>query len=128
MRRRLWYSLSLCIVILLFDGLGFWALEPRVVTLQEGMWLAITAAATVGYGDMVLLGLTVLSLVTALLAVIYVEQDVEHEVVAEERQIERELMREIRSVCEEWQRLQGRLDHVAISAQILKHEAAHEDR
>lgn len=142
MRRGLRYSLALCLVIMLFGGVGFWALEPRVVTLQDGLWLAFTTAATVGYGDMVphthggrvfaavmvLLGLTVLSLVTASLAAIFVEQDVEHEVVAEERQIERELMREIRNVREELQRLQGRIDHVLVSAQIPKHEAAHEER
>jgi voltage-gated potassium channel len=124
MRRGLWYSLALCLVILLIGGLGFWALEPGISTLQDGLWLAFTTAATVGYGDMVphthagrafavlvvLLGLAVLSLVTASLAAIFVEREVEHEVEAGERQIERELMDEIRKLRAQVQDLQVRIE------------------
>ncbi len=84
-----------------FGGLGFWLLEPKVLTLSDGLWLAFTTAATVGYGDLVpstypsrafavvvvLIGLAVLSLVTASVAAMFVE--------TEERQIEQDLMREI---------------------------------
>ena len=104
-RRGVFYSLILCTAILLLGGLGFWLLDPKVLTIADGLWLAFTTAATVGYGDMVpsthasrgfavivvLLGLAVLSLATASLAAIFVEKEVE----AEERQIEQELMREI---------------------------------
>lgn len=100
-RRGLIYSLILCLVIMGFGGMGFWLLEPKVVTLSDGLWLAFTTAATVGYGDLVpsthysrmfavvvvLLGLAVLSLVTASVAAVFVER--------EERQIERDLMYEI---------------------------------
>ena len=100
-RRGLWYSLALCLVILLLGGVGFRFLEPQTPTLHDAMWLAFTTAATVGYGDLVptslasrafavlvvILGLAVLSLVTASLAAIFVE--------TEERQIERDLMQEI---------------------------------
>ncbi len=100
-RRGLIYSLVLCIVILGLGGVGFWILEPRALTLSDGLWLAFTTAATVGYGDIVpsthasrafsvlvvLLGLAVLSLVTASVAAMFVE--------TEERQVERDLMREI---------------------------------
>lgn len=100
-RRGLAYSLVLCLLTLVLGGLGFWWLEPRATTLGEGLWLAFTTAATVGYGDIVptthvsrafavvvvLLGLAVLSLVTASVAAMFVE--------TEERQIERDLMREI---------------------------------
>ncbi len=103
-RRGLWYSLALCLVILLLGGVGFRFLEPQTPTLNEAMWLAFTTAATVGYGDLVpttlasrafavlvvILGLAVLSLVTASLAAIFVE--------TEERQIERDLMHEIGSL------------------------------
>lgn len=100
-RRGLIYSLILCMAILGLGGVGFWILEPRVMTLSDGLWLAFTTAATVGYGDIVpsthasrlfavivvLLGLAVLSLVTASVAAMFVE--------TEERQIERDLMQAI---------------------------------
>jgi voltage-gated potassium channel len=100
-RRGLIYSLVLCGLILGIGGVGFWILEPSVHSLTEGLWLAFTTAATVGYGDVVpttpfarafavvvvLLGLAVLSLVTASVAAMFVER--------EERQIERDLLNEI---------------------------------
>jgi len=115
-RRGVFYSLILCGVILLLGGVGFWLLDPGVHTIADGLWLAFTTAATVGYGDMVpsthasrmfavivvLLGLAVLSLATASLAAIFVEKDVEE---GEELQIEHELMREIRHLREEVQSL-----------------------
>ena len=52
-RRGVIYSLILCAVILLFGGFGFWLLDPMVETLPDGLWLAFTTAATVGYGDLV---------------------------------------------------------------------------
>ena len=110
-RQGLLYSLAISMLILFAGGFGFWVLDPRVLTLSDGLWLAFTTAATVGYGDMVpsthasrafavvvvLLGLAVLSLVTASVAALFVQKDVHDE----ERQIEKELMREIRSVREE---------------------------
>ena len=86
-RRGLLYSLVLCLLILGMGGLGFWMLEPRAHTFSDGLWLAFTTAATVGYGDIVpsthasrafavivvLLGLAVLSLVTASVAAMFVE-------------------------------------------------------
>jgi voltage-gated potassium channel len=111
-RRGVIYSLILCCVILLLGGLGFWLLDPNVNTIADGLWLAFTTAATVGYGDLVpsthasrgfavivvMLGLAVLSLTTASLSAIFVEKDVEE---AEVRPIEQELMREIRHLRDE---------------------------
>lgn len=122
-RRGLWYSLALCMAILLLGGVGFWVLEPGIHTLQDGLWLAFTTAATVGYGDtvptteagrvfavlVVLLGLAVLSLVTASLAALFVERDVERDVEDGERQIERDLMREIRLLRDQVDALEKRL-------------------
>ena len=110
-RQGLVYSLLLAIAILGLGGVGFWLIDPRIETLGDGLWLAFTTAATVGYGDLiphtpasrifsvlvVLLGLAVLSLVTASLSAIFVEKEVE----AEEREIERELLRELRVLREE---------------------------
>jgi voltage-gated potassium channel len=114
-RRGLWYSLALCMLILLMGGVGFWLLEPGTPTLHEAMWLAFTTAATVGYGDLVpttlmsrafavivvLLGLAVLSLVTASLSAMFVE--------TEERQIERDLMREIGALRSEVKAMRAEL-------------------
>ena len=119
-RQGLLYSLALCLLILLMGGLGFWWLEPGIHSFQDGLWLAFTTAATVGYGDLVprthvgrafsvlvvLLGLAVLSLVTASLAALFVEREVEEE----ERQIERDLMREIHALRRQVDALHDRLD------------------
>lgn len=114
-RRGLLYSLVLCFLILSLGGVGFWLLEPRALTFSDGLWLAFTTAATVGYGDIVpsthasrafsvvvvLLGLAVLSLVTASVAAMFVE--------TEERQIERDLMQEIGSLRSEVRSLRDEL-------------------
>jgi len=110
-RQGLVYSLLLAVAILGLGGVGFWVIDPRIDNLGDGLWLAFTTAATVGYGDLiphtpasrifsvlvVLLGLAVLSLVTASLSAIFVEKEVE----AEEREIERTLLAELRVLREE---------------------------
>lgn len=120
-RQGVFYSLILCGAILLLGSIGFWLLDPGVHTISEGLWLAFTTAATVGYGDVVpsthasrifavvvvLLGLAVLSLATASLAAIFVEKDVAQ---GEELQIEHELMREIRHLREEVQSLRHKIE------------------
>lgn len=119
-RRGLTYSLILVVIILVIGGIGFWMLDPKVNSLQDGLWLSFTTAATVGYGDMVpstpwsrafavlvvLLGLSVLSLVTASLAAIFVEKDV----VEDERRVEAELLREIRHLRNEVHLLRRSID------------------
>lgn len=116
--RALAYSVALSLAILGLGGLGFWVLDPRVPSLADGLWLAFTTAATVGYGDMVpstpasrvfavlvvLVGLAVLSLVTASVAALFVG--------GQERQLERELMRELRGLRHELQELQGQVSQI----------------
>ena len=110
-RKGLLYSLGLVLLILVMGGLGFWWLEPEVHSFTEGLWLSFTTAATVGYGDLVpstvwsrlfavvvvLLGLAVLSLVTASLAAIFVDEEVEQE----DRASTAELMRELHALRRE---------------------------
>ena len=105
---RLWfwrgslpYLLVLAVAVLALCGLGFWWLDPRIHSLGDGLWLAFTTAATVGYGDMVpstpaakifavfvvLMGFGVLSLVTASIAAMWVQ--------TEERRIEHEILRDL---------------------------------
>jgi len=101
-RGGLMYMLMTAAVILGGCGVGFWWLEPKAGSLGDGLWLAFTTAATVGYGDIVpstpaskifsvfvvMLGYGVLSLVTAAIATHWVE--------TEERLIEREILRDVR--------------------------------
>jgi voltage-gated potassium channel len=109
--RGLLYPLALSVVILGAGGVGFWILEPKVHTVYEGLWLAFTTAATVGYGDIVpsthasrvfavivvLTGLAVLSLVTAAVAAMFVESD--------EKQLETDLLLEIQKMRQDVQEL-----------------------
>lgn len=95
------YLMGIAAVVLLLCGAGFWWLEPGAHTLADGLWLAFTTAATVGYGDIVpstpasrifsvfvvLLGYGVLSLVTAAIATAWIE--------TEERRIERDILRDL---------------------------------
>ena len=100
-RGGLAYMLLLAAGVLGLCGVGFWWLEPKARTLADGLWLAFTTAATVGYGDIVpstpaskifsvfvvMLGYGVVSLVTAAIATRWVED--------EERLIEREVLRDM---------------------------------
>jgi voltage-gated potassium channel len=40
-------------VTMVLAGAGFYALEPTVHSFADGIWLAFTSGATVGYGDLV---------------------------------------------------------------------------
>ena len=121
-RQGVLYSLVLCCLILLMGGVGFWMIDPHVHTLSDGLWLAFTTAATVGYGDVVpstpasrgfavvvvLLGLAVLSLATASLAAIFVEKDVAEE----ESQLAQDLLREINLLREDIRVLRGEVQQL----------------
>lgn len=110
-RGGLGYLLTLALLVLGFCGVGFWALEPRAHDLGDGLWLAFTTAATVGYGDIVpttpaakifavfvvLLGYAVLSLVTAAIAAMWVESSERHM----EQDILRDMHAQLRTVHEE---------------------------
>lgn len=91
----------LAAVVLGTCGVGFWWLEPRALSFSDGLWLAFTTAATVGYGDIVpttsaskifavfvvLLGYAMISLLTAAIAAMWVG--------SQERRIEREILRDM---------------------------------
>lgn len=98
--------------VLVLCGIGFYWLDPGVKNLHEGLWLAFSTAATVGYGDMVptstasrifavfvvLLGYGLLSLVTASVAAMFVgtqERKVEQEILRDMHREMRELRQEI---------------------------------
>ncbi len=143
---RLWfwrgslpYLLVLAVAVLALCGLGFWWLDPRVQSFGDGLWLAFTTAATVGYGDMVpstpaakifavfvvLMGFGVLSLVTASIAAMWVH--------TEERRIEREILndlhQQVRSLHDEIAALRRGLlaePHVRAPGGAIAAQAAHQ--
>ena len=112
-RQGLISSGLLALIIMVLGGLGFWWIDPRVESFNDGLWLAFTTAATVGYGDhvpsthasrmfagvVVLLGLAVLSLVTASIAAIFVQK--------EERAVEHSLLQAIRASQHQIERLEA---------------------
>lgn len=83
------YIVALGAVALALAGGGFYWLEPTVDSYVDGLWLAFTSGATVGYGDivpttlparifaaiMVVLGYAILSLVTASIAAFFIGKD-----------------------------------------------------
>jgi voltage-gated potassium channel len=89
---RLLQICGLSLLMLAIAGAGFFWLEPKVRTYADGVWLAFTTGATVGYGDLVpttpasrifavfivLLGYALLSIVTASIAAALVGEDEKH--------------------------------------------------
>ena len=105
-------------------GVGFYWLDPGVETLHDGLWLAFSTAATVGYGDMVptstasrifsvfvvLLGYGILSLVTASVAAMFVgtqERQVEQDILRDMHREMRELRQEIDRLRQEMHTCMG---------------------
>lgn len=94
----------LALLMLTTAGAGFYWLEPNVQNYPDGVWLAFTTIATVGYGDIVpstaaskvfavfivLLGYAMFSIVTANIAALFVGE--------EEAKFERDLHNDIRAL------------------------------
>lgn len=101
------YILGLGAMTMALAGAGFYLLEPTVQSYGEGLWLAFTSGATVGYGDvvpttplsrffaaiMVLIGYAILSMVTATIAAFFVGED--------EKRLRQEMHRDIKLLREE---------------------------
>jgi voltage-gated potassium channel len=122
------YVLAFAVIALLLAGVGFYSLEPTVDSYIDGLWLAFVTAATVGYGDFVpttpfsrlfavftvVIGVSVLSLVTATLVSLFIGED--------EKRLRREMHEDIRSL--------RRSTEAAISSeeQAVRQELEHEVR
>jgi voltage-gated potassium channel len=125
-RQGLMSSGLIALLIMLLGGLGFWWIDPKVDTFTDGLWLAFTTAATVGYGDhvpsthasrafavvVVLLGLAVLSLVTASIAALFVQN--------EEREMEHKLLQAIHTSQQQFERLEA----IVTRLEAAQHQAS----
>ena len=113
------YIVGLGIVTMAVAGAGFYWLEPSVHSYGEGLWLAFTSGATVGYGDivpttsasrffaviMVLIGYAIMSMVTASIAAFFVGED--------EKLLRREVHHDIKALREEVAQLRAALEERA---------------
>lgn len=103
------------LILLIAAGAFFYWIDPQIHSLHDGIWLAFTTGATVGYGDlvpsttasrlfaglMVLLGFALLSIFTAGIAALLVGED--------ERRLEHEFHHDIRALRKEVQALRAEL-------------------
>lgn len=136
------YILGFAVIAMLAAGAGFYWLDPSVHTYSEGLWLAFVTAATVGYGDVVpttpasrilaviivVIGLALLSTVTATVAALFIGEDekimrkemhqdirrlreeVAHMIGEEERELRREVREDVRLLRQELQELRRELE------------------
>lgn len=125
--------------VLVLCGIGFYWLDPEVKTVHDGLWLAFSTAATVGYGDMVpsstasrifsvfvvLLGYGILSLVTASVAAMFVgtqERKVEQEILRDMHREMKDLRQEIDRLRQEMRTCMTPVDVTAVPSSSAPHE------
>jgi voltage-gated potassium channel len=98
------YVFGFAVVALLMAGAGFYWLDPTIDSYADGVWLAFVTAATVGYGDIVpttpasrvlaamivVVGVALLSMVTASIAAFFIGED--------EKLLRKEMHRDIRQL------------------------------
>jgi voltage-gated potassium channel len=119
------YVLGFAVLAMLVAGAGFYWLDPSIDSYAEGLWLAFVTAATVGYGDVVpttpasrvlaviivVIGLALLSVVTASVAAFFIGED--------EKLLRREMHTDIRHLRDEMARLIG---HEEVALRREMHE------
>jgi voltage-gated potassium channel len=107
------YIFGFAVLSMLLAGAGFYWLDPSINSYTDGLWLAFVTAATVGYGDLVpttpaarvlavvivVIGLGLLSAVTAAVAALFIGED--------EKRLRREMHSDIRQLRQEVARLIG---------------------
>ncbi len=136
------YIFGFAIIAMLIAGAGFYWLDPNIHSYTDGLWLAFVTAATVGYGDVVptttgsrvlaviivVIGVALLSVVTASVAAFFIGEDekllrkemhhdirqlradVAQMISEEERVLRREMRDDIRVLRDEIRRLREDLD------------------
>lgn len=105
------FLLGFCVSALGVAGAGLYWLEPSINSFWDGLWLAFITGTTVGYGDLipttagarifavfiVILGFSMMSLLTAGIVSFFIGQ--------EETELRQELHRDIRALRSEVQQL-----------------------
>jgi voltage-gated potassium channel len=118
------YIFGFAMLSLLVAGAGFYWLDPRINSYADGLWLAFVTAATVGYGDLVpstpasrvlaafvvVIGVGLLSTVTAAVAAFFIGED-EKRLRKELHQDIRELRRDMEQLIDEEERALRRAMH-----------------
>lgn len=121
---RILQILGFGIVVFALAGAGFLLLDPQIHSYADGIWLAFTTGATVGFGDLVpstpasrifavfivLLGYALFSTITASIAALLVGEDEEQlrkEMHADMRRLHHEVI-ELRRELREANRQRGR--------------------
>jgi voltage-gated potassium channel len=101
------YIFGFAILAMLIAGAGFYWLDPSITSYTDGLWLAFVTAATVGYGDLVpttpaarvlaviivVIGVALLSVVTASVAALFIGED--------EKRLRKEMHQDIRQLRQE---------------------------
>lgn len=127
--RQLPQTVIFALMVLAIAGMGFLWLEPKIHTYADGVWLAFTTGATVGYGDLVpstpasrifaafivLLGYALFSVVTANIAALLVGED--------EKRLSQEMHADMRSLRKEIAALRHEIKHILpVSPELAKHQ------
>lgn len=108
----------LWLIMMGIAGAGFYWLEPSVHSFGDGLWLAFVTATTIGYGDfvptvaasrllavmMVVLGISILSMVTASIAAFFVGED--------EKRMRHEMHKDIKELRDEVAQLRTELRQI----------------
>jgi voltage-gated potassium channel len=101
------YIFGFAVIAMLAAGAGFYWLDPSIRSYGDGLWLAFVTPATVGYGDLVpttpaarllaviivVIGVALLSVVTASIAAFLVGED--------EKLLRREMHHDVRQLRQE---------------------------
>lgn len=112
------YIFGFAVIAMLAAGAGFYWLDPAIRSYGDGLWLAFVTAATVGYGDfvpttpasrvlaviIVVVGVALLSVVTASIAAFLVGED--------EKLLRREMHHDIRQLRQEVAAMLGEEERV----------------
>ncbi len=116
---HLGYTLSIAAFIITMGGLFISAIDPAFKSPSEGVWWAWVSVTTVGYGDIVpqtnegrifavlliLVGVVMISLITANISAYYFSKEAE-----KETKLEQESIRRIKKLEEHLTRLEEKID------------------